>query len=223
MSVALLLAGWPVCCSFAQSCTTLCHPMNRSMPGFPVLFHLPKSAQTHIHWVGDVIQSSHPLSPPSPALHLFQLQGLFQWDGSSYQMVKRALRTPWTVWKDQWVTDSNQGMSWIKQLSGLRKRMLMISKVHVCAWPYSRRVQGDLQKYRLHKIISRWNKNRKQWSQGGNTHGLRMGVRAGWTGSDVTGVRRKEQLFLISKWGAKAPCPTEADRFTSKVWGLWRK
>ena len=163
MCVALPLAGWPVCYSVSQSCPTLCHPMNRSKPGFPVLHHLPESAQTHVHWVGDVIQPSHPLSPSSPpALHLSQLQGLFQWGGSSYQMAKGALRTLQTVWKGQWVTDTNKGMSWIKQFSGLRKRMLMISKVHVCAWPYSRRFQGDLQKYRQHNKIQ----NNKEGKKG---------------------------------------------------------
>ena len=48
-----------VCCSsVAQSCLTLCDPMDCSMPGFPVLPHLPVFAQTHVHWVGDAISSS---------------------------------------------------------------------------------------------------------------------------------------------------------------------
>ena len=54
-------------------------PMNRSMPGLPVHHQLPESTQTHVHQVGDAIQLSHPLSPPSPpALNLSQHQGLFQ-------------------------------------------------------------------------------------------------------------------------------------------------
>ena len=52
--------------SVAQSCPTLCNPMNRSMPGLPVHHQLPEFTQTHIHRVGDVIQPSHPLSSPSP-------------------------------------------------------------------------------------------------------------------------------------------------------------
>ena len=48
-------------CSVTQSCLTLCDPMDWSTPGFPVLYHLPEFAQTHVHWVGDAIQSSHPL------------------------------------------------------------------------------------------------------------------------------------------------------------------
>ena len=48
-------------CSVTQSCLTLCDPMDWSTPGFPVLYHLREFAQTHVHWVGDAIQSSHPL------------------------------------------------------------------------------------------------------------------------------------------------------------------
>ena len=77
------------CCSIAQWCPTLCDPVDCSMPGFSVLHHLLEFAQTHVHWVSDVIQSSHPLSPPSPpALNLSQHQGLFQWIDSSHQMAK---------------------------------------------------------------------------------------------------------------------------------------
>ena len=59
------------------------------MPGFPVLHHLPELAQTHVYWLSDAIQPSHSLLLPSPsALNLFQHQGLFQWVGSSHQVVK---------------------------------------------------------------------------------------------------------------------------------------
>ena len=54
--------------------------MNPSMPGLPVHHQLPESTQIHVHWVGDAIQPSHPLSSPSPpALSLSQHQGLFKW------------------------------------------------------------------------------------------------------------------------------------------------
>ena len=52
--------------SVAQSCLTLCDPMNCSTPGFPVHHQLPEVAQTHIHWVGDAIQPSHQLLSPCP-------------------------------------------------------------------------------------------------------------------------------------------------------------
>ena len=52
--------------SVAQSCPTLCDPMNHSTPGLPVHHQLPEFTQTHAHRVGDAIQPSHPLSSPSP-------------------------------------------------------------------------------------------------------------------------------------------------------------
>ena len=64
---------------FSHSVVSLCDPMDCSTPGFPVLHHLPELAQTHVHWVSDAIQPSHPLlSPSSPAFSLSQHQGLFQ-------------------------------------------------------------------------------------------------------------------------------------------------
>ena len=75
--------------SVAQSCPTLCNPMNRSTPGLPVHHQLPEFTQTHVHWVGDAIQPSHPLSTPfPPAFNLSQHQGLFQWLGSLHQVAK---------------------------------------------------------------------------------------------------------------------------------------
>ena len=74
--------------SVTQSCPTLCNPMNRSTPGLPVHHQLLEFTQTHVHWVGDAIQPSHPLSSPSPALNLAQHQGLFQWVSSSHQVAK---------------------------------------------------------------------------------------------------------------------------------------
>ena len=62
---------------FSQ-CLTLCDHMDYSMPGFPVLHHLPEFAQIHVYWVSDAIQLSHSLLPPSPpAFNLSQHQGLF--------------------------------------------------------------------------------------------------------------------------------------------------
>ena len=75
--------------SVTQLCPTLCNPMNLSMPGLPVHHQHPESTQTHVRWVGDAIQPSHPLSSPSlPALNLSQYQGLFQWGRSSHQVAK---------------------------------------------------------------------------------------------------------------------------------------
>ena len=75
--------------SVAQLCPTLCDPMNRSTPDLPVHHQLPESTQTHVRRVDDAIQSSHPLSSPSPpALNLSQHQGLFQWVSSLHQVAK---------------------------------------------------------------------------------------------------------------------------------------
>ena len=65
--------------SVAQSCLTLCDPMNHSTPGLPVHHQLPEFTQTHVHRVSDAIQPSHPLSSPSPpAPNPSQHQNLFQ-------------------------------------------------------------------------------------------------------------------------------------------------
>ena len=67
------------CCPVAKSFSTLCNPMGCRTPGFPVLHYLPKFTQTHVHWVDDAIQTSHPLLLPSPpVLNLSQHQGIFQ-------------------------------------------------------------------------------------------------------------------------------------------------
>ena len=70
--------------SVAESCPTLCNPRDCSTPGLPVHHQLPKFTQTHVHWVGDAIQPSQPLSSLSPlAFNCSQHQGLFQWVSSS--------------------------------------------------------------------------------------------------------------------------------------------
>ena len=75
--------------SVAQPCLTLCDPMNCSTPGLPVHHQLPEFTQTHVHWVSDAIQPSHPLSSPSPpAPSPSQHQGLFQWVKPSHEVAK---------------------------------------------------------------------------------------------------------------------------------------
>ena len=75
--------------SVAQLCPTLCDPMNCSTPGLPFHHQILEIAQTHVHWVGDAIRPSHPLSSPSPpTLNLCQHQGLFKWVSSSHQVAK---------------------------------------------------------------------------------------------------------------------------------------
>ena len=79
--------------SVAQACPTLCDPLNWITPGFPVHHQLLELAQTHVHWVRDAIQPSHPLSSPSPpAFNISQHQGksgeTFKWISSLHQVVK---------------------------------------------------------------------------------------------------------------------------------------
>ena len=74
---------------FAQSCPTLCDPVDCSTPGFPVHHQLLEFTETHVHWVGDNIQPSCPLlSPSSPIFNLSQHEGLFQRAGSLHQVAK---------------------------------------------------------------------------------------------------------------------------------------
>ena len=75
--------------SAAQSCPTLCNPMNHGMPGLPVHHQLLEFTQTHVPQVGDAIQPSHPLSSPSPpAFNPSEHQGLFQLINSLHEVVK---------------------------------------------------------------------------------------------------------------------------------------
>ena len=63
--------------------------MNYSTPGLPVCHKLPEFTQTHVHWVGDAIQTSHPLLSPSPQTpNPSQHQGLFQWVNSLHEVAK---------------------------------------------------------------------------------------------------------------------------------------
>ena len=75
--------------SVAQSCPTLCDSMNGSTPGLPVHHQLLEFTQIYVHWVGDAIQPSHPLSSPSPpAPNPSLYQSLFQWVNSSHEVAK---------------------------------------------------------------------------------------------------------------------------------------
>ena len=88
---------------FSQSCLLLCKPMDCSTPGFPVHHQLPELSQTHVHWFGNAIQPTHPLSSPSPPdFNHSQHQGLFQWVSSSCQ-VDRILELQLQHQSFQWI------------------------------------------------------------------------------------------------------------------------
>ena len=107
--------------SVTQSCPTLCDPMDCSTPGLPVHHQLPEFSQTHVHWVSDAIQPSHPLSPPfPPAFDLSQHQGLFKLFTSGGQSIEVSISTlvlpmntqdwsplEWTGW----ISLQSQGLS----------------------------------------------------------------------------------------------------------------
>ena len=78
----------PQLSSVVQSCQTLCDPMDCSTPGLPVHHQLLEFTQTHVHWVGDAIELSHPLSSPSLAFNLSNHHSLFKWVSSSHQVAK---------------------------------------------------------------------------------------------------------------------------------------
>ena len=75
--------------SVAQLCPTLYDTMDYRMASLPVHRQIPEFTQTHVHWVSDAIQPSHPLlSPSPPAFNLSQHQGLFKWVSSLHQVAK---------------------------------------------------------------------------------------------------------------------------------------
>ena len=99
--------------SSVQSCPTFYDPLNRSTPGLPVHHKLPELTQTHVHWVGDAIQPSHPLSsllllPPIPPSISFPTSQLFVWGSQSIGVSASASVLPvntqdwspsgWTGW-----------------------------------------------------------------------------------------------------------------------------
>ena len=91
--------------SVAQSCPTLCDPMNPSMPDLSIHHQLPEFTQTHVHRVRDAIQPSHPRSSPSPPNpNPSQHQSLFQWVNCLHEVARVLEFQPqhqsfqWTSW-----------------------------------------------------------------------------------------------------------------------------
>ena len=91
-------------CSIAKPCLTLCCSQGQQHTRLPVLHYLPELAQAHVHWVGDDIQTSLSLSPPSPALNISQHQGLFQWVSCSLEKAM-ATHSSTLAWKIPWTEE----------------------------------------------------------------------------------------------------------------------
>ena len=107
--------------------------MDCSTPGFPVLHHLLEFAQTHVHWVDDAIQSSHPLSPASPpVLNLSQHWGLFQWIGSLHQ-VDKVLERQHQSFQSEYSDLISFSIDWFDLLAvqGTLKSQLLLFNWHI--------------------------------------------------------------------------------------------
>ena len=132
--------GWRRCSTYqfssaAQSRPIICDPMNCSMPGLPVHHQLLKFTQTQIHWVGDAIQPSHPLSSHSPPVfNLSQHQDLFKWVSSLHQVAKvLVFRFSISPSNEYWGLSSLGWTGWISfQSKGLLKSLLLtIAQKHI--------------------------------------------------------------------------------------------
>ena len=114
-------------------------PHDCRMPGFPVHHQLLEPAQTHVHWVSDAIQPSHPLLSPSPAFSLSQHQGLFQWvsSASDFPMnIQNWFPLGWTGW----VSLLSKGLSRVFSSTTLQKHQSFSAQTsvrsnsHICTW-----------------------------------------------------------------------------------------
>ena len=119
------------CCSVAQLYLTLCDPMDYSMPGFPVLHHLLELAQTHLHWLSEIIQPSHPLSYPVLLPSLFPCNRVFSNESALHIM-----------WPKYWSWSFSFSIHPSKEYSGLIS--LRIDWFHLLA------VQGTLKSLLQH-------------------------------------------------------------------------
>ena len=138
--------------SVAQSCLILCDPMNCSMPGLPVHHWLLEFTQTHVHWVGDAIQPSHPLLSPSPPApnpsqhQSFPMSQLFIWGGQSIGVSALASVLPkntqdWSPSEWNWISLQSKGLSRVFFNTTVRKhyffgtQLSSLSNSHIRTWP----------------------------------------------------------------------------------------
>ena len=139
--------------SVAQSCLTLCDPMNCSMPGLPVHHHLPESTQTHVHRVSDAIQPSHPLlspfpSVPNPSQHeSFPMSQVFSWGGQSTGVSALAsfLQKNTQGWSPlewtSWISLQSKGLSGVFSNTTVQKHQFFGAQLssqsnsHIHTWP----------------------------------------------------------------------------------------
>ena len=132
-----------------QLCLTLWDPMNRSTPGLPVYHQLPEFTQTHVHQVGDAIQTAHPLPSPSPPTsNPSQHQGLFQWVNPSHEVAKLLefqLQQNTQDWSPLgwtgWISLQSKGLSRVFSNTTVQKheffgaQLSSQSNSHIHTWP----------------------------------------------------------------------------------------
>ena len=139
--------------SVARSCPTLCDPMDSSTPGLPDHYQLPEFTQTHVHWVSDAIQPSHPLSSPSPpapqsllASESFPMSQLFAWGGQSTGVSALASFLPkksqgWSSEWTGWISLQSEGLSRVFSNTTVQKHQFFGSQLfsqcnsHIRTWP----------------------------------------------------------------------------------------
>ena len=136
--------------SVAQWCPTLCNPMDCSTPGFPVHHQLWELTQTHVHWVSDAIQPSHPLSSPSPpAFSLSQHQGLFRWVSSSHHMARGLEFQPqhqsfqwifnwFPLGLTGWISLQSKGLSRVFSNTKVQKHQFFVAQLSFWSNPHIR-------------------------------------------------------------------------------------
>ena len=130
---------------------TLCKPMDWSTPGLPVHQQLPEFTQTHVHWVNDTIQPSHPLSSLSPAFNLSQHQGLFQWVSSlhdqsigvsaSASVLPMNIQYQFPLGWTGWISLQSRGLSRVFSNTTVQKHQFFGAQLssqsnsHIHTWP----------------------------------------------------------------------------------------
>ena len=126
--------------SVTQACLTLCDPMDCSTPGLPVHHQLPESTKTHVHWVSDAIQLSHPLSSPSPpTLNLSQHQDIFKWVSSA------------SVAKVFEFQLQHQSLHWTPRTDLARTKYLRVNWSQSILSAYTAKVEFFFQKFIIHQ------------------------------------------------------------------------
>ena len=137
--------------SVAQSCPTLCDPMNCSTPGLPLHHQLPESTQTHTHRIRDAIQPSHPLLSPSPPAPnpsgSFPVSQLFTWGGQSTGVSASASVLPMNTqdWSPSgwtgWISLQSKGLSGVFSNTTVQNHQFFGAQLssqsspHIHAWP----------------------------------------------------------------------------------------